>query len=335
VGADWMARRLAGVCLLLLLLGAELVAPQPGTAQEGRAPEGATFLLFPTGARAVGMGRAVTALRSTEASWWNPAGLAAEEGRHVQLVRGEQVTGDAFSLSLGIPAGALGRLGGAYQLLDEGTLDATDGAGNVIGSLTLRNHIVQGSWARPLGSRLAVGATAKHVRFELGCRGQCPEGRVRSTSWAVDLGMQGRPLAAVPLDLGLSLVHLGPEFRGEGASEGDPLPARLRAGLAWEPWEIFIEEERLAVLLALDLEDRLRDPGDPAALLGAEFSAGTTDRVYVRGGYTLRRTTGLEGGAAGFGIRYDRFELDLARALSSGVIASRQDQVHLTLTARF
>jgi hypothetical protein len=321
----------------VVVIGTLLAFPEVSQAQGGGLPteEGAPFLLLPTGARGVGMGRAMTALPSAEAGWWNPAGLARLEGGRALLTRGEHITGDALGVSIVTRVRGLGVVGGSYQLLDQGTLDATDGEGNVVGSLTIRNHLALVSYALPLWRWLDVGANLKYLRFELGCRGQCPEGRVRSSSYALDLGARGQPLPGRPLDLGVSLVHVGPEFRNEEAGIGAPLPARPRAGFAWEPWSTFIEEERLAVLLALDVEDRFREPGDPAVMVGAEFSAGTEDRIYIRGGYTLLRATGVEGGAAGFGVRYDRFELDLARALPSGVIASQQEPVHLTLGIRF
>ncbi len=322
-------------CLLVLLVFFSWPGEIQAQGSGGGTEEGAPFLLLPTGARGIGMGRAMTALPSAEAGWWNPAGLARLDGSRVLLTRGEHITGDALGVSVVARVRALGVLAGSYQLLDQGTLDATDGEGNVVGSLTIRNHLALVSYALPIWRWLDVGMNLKYLRFELGCRGQCPEGRVRSSSYALDVGARGRPLADHPLDLGVSLVHAGPEFRNAATEVGAPLPARLRAGVAWEPWSTLIEEERLAVLVALDVEDRFRDPGDPAVMVGAEFSAGTEDRIYIRGGYTLLRATGVEGGAAGFGIRYDRFELDLARALPSGVIASQQEPVHLTLAIRF
>ncbi len=333
----------SGVLPLAVLVGLVVGfggAPVLALAQDGaqaRRPvaEGAPFLLFPTGARAVGLGGAVTALASPEAAFWNPAGLAGLEGGRVMITRGEHISGDALGISLQYGWSGLGVVGLAYQLLDEGTLDATDQEGNIIGSFTLRNHLALVTVAASLGARFDVGANLKYPRFELGCRGQCPEGRVRSTSVAVDLGVRGRPLTSVPFDLGVSFLHLGPEFRNEDAQEGAPLPGRIRVGGGWEPWTRMIEEERLAVVVTLDVEDRLRDPGDPAVLLGAEFSAGTDDRVYIRGGYTLVRATGLEGAAAGLGLRLDRFELDIARTLPRGAIASQQEPVHLTLAVRF
>jgi len=85
----------------------------------------------------------------------------------------------------------------------------------------------------------------------------------------------------------------------------------------------------------LDLEERVRDPVAPGILLGAEFTAGTADRLYLRAGYAPRTLSGLEGAAAGVGLRYDRFELDLARSIPRGVIASQQEPIHLTLALRF
>jgi hypothetical protein len=299
-----------------------------------RDAEGAPFLLLPTGGRAVAMGGAVAALASTEGAWWNPASLARIQERTALLTRGEHITGEALGVTLHF-GGARGGAGASYQLLDEGTLDLTDQDGNILGSFTIRNHTGLLTAALSLGPRLDLGMNAKYVRFEIGCRGQCPDGEVLASTWAVDLGSRLQPLARVPLHLGASLRHLGPGLRSRGTGSRESLPSRYRMGVAWEPWSVEFEEERLALVLALDVEDRLRDPGSPAVLLGAEFSAGTTDQIFVRGGYALVQQTGLEGGGAGFGIRYDRFELALARALTRGAIQSQQEPVHLTLGIRF
>lgn len=325
--------------VLLLTLGATSLAEFPGVgvrplAGQSGEREGAPFLLLPTGGRSVGMGGAVSALSSAEAGWWNPAGLARVEGARAALTRGEHITGDAFSLSLH-RGGRRGAVAGGYQLLDEGTLDLTDDQGNVVGSFTIRNHTGLLSGALKVGSRVDVGASAKYLRFEIGCRGQCPDGRVRASTWALDLGARGRPSSLAPVDLGVSLRHLGPGLKNRGTGTREPLPARLRVGMAVEAWTTRIEEERLLLLFTLDVEDRLRAPGSPAVLLGAEFSAGTTDQIYVRGGYALVQQTGLEGAGAGFGIRYDRLELSLARVLPRGAIQSQQEPVHLTLAIRF
>jgi hypothetical protein len=214
------------------------------------------------------------------------------------LTRGEHISGDAIGISVQYGWLGVGVLGFAYQLLDEGTLDATDQEGNVIGSFTLRNHLAVMTVAASLGDRLHLGANLKYPRFELGCRGQCPEGRVRSSSVRRGPGCARQTPRWIPLDLGSACCTSVRNFETRRRRRGPPF--RLESGRAgMGAVETMIEEERLAVVVSLDVEDRLRDPGEPAVLLGAEFSAGTDDRVYIRGGYTLVRATGLEGAAAG------------------------------------
>jgi hypothetical protein len=70
-------------------------------------------------------------------------------------------------------------------------------------------------------------------------------------------------------------------------------------------------------------------------LVGVEFSAGSTDQLFVRGGYVTGQPAGLDGASVGFGFRFDRFELDLARGLPRGSIASQQEPTHLTFGVRF
>jgi hypothetical protein len=299
--------------------------------------EGAPFLLLATGAHGVGLGRTMTLARSVEAPFWNPAGLAGLSGRgegRVYFHRGDHITGEATTVGLIGGRDGLGVFGVAYQLFDEGTLDVTDDRGNVLGSLTIRNHLAVLTWAVSPSDRLRLGASAKALRFELGCRGQCPEGRVRGSGWAVDLGAQVQPFEAIPLELGWALVHLGPEFRIEDAAEGNPLPTRMRWAAGWTPWSRQIEGERVAFQLLLESEHRIRDAQEPAILVGAELSAGTADRIYLRAGTTVVGGGPVDGAGLGIGVRYDRVELDLARALPRQGLGSQQEPVHLTFAFR-
>jgi hypothetical protein len=281
------------------------------------------------------MGRAMTAVRSPESVLWNPAGLWAPTGRRILMTRGEHITGDALSVS--IQGSGWNDFAGAVtiQVLDEGSQDATDIDGNVVGSLTNRSHLAVFSIAHGQGDRFQVGMNVKYFQFTLGCRGQCPQGRVRASSYGADAGIRVQPFEGRPWYMGLAAVHLGPDFRNRDALEGDPLPARVRLGVSGTPWEGDVEGERLALLISLELEDRLREPGSPAVLVGVEFSAGTVDQLFVRGGYVTGQPAGLDGASVGFGFRFDRFELDLARVLPRGSIASQQEPTHLTLGVRF
>ncbi|TVP75185.1 MAG: hypothetical protein EA352_08845 [Gemmatimonadales bacterium] len=326
-----------GFALTLLAFGtARGVAGQSSGSEVTLADEGALFLLFPHGAEAVGLSRAMTAVKSADAAFWNPAGLAGLEGGRALLHRGEHIIADATTAAAVLGVGTSGRvLGLAYQFLDYGSQELTEGPDAPVGSISVRGHQGVLSAASPLGSRIDVGANLKFVRFEVVCRGQCPDGRISGQTWASDLGVQLKPLGNRPLLLGAALVHLGPDFGIEGAAEGDPLPARYRLAGAYEVFEMFVEEERITVTLLAETEDRLRDPGSPVLLVATEFSAGTTDRILVRGGYSFGDDGQIGGAGVGLGLRYDRMELDIARTLARQGLAAQEEPVHLTLRFRF
>lgn len=300
------------------------------------ADEGALFLLFPQGAEAVSLNRAMTAMKSPDAPFWNPAGLAGLDSSRGLLHRGEHIIADATTVAAVLSVGGSGRaVGIGYQFLDYGSQELTEGPDAPVGSISVRGHQGILTLASPLGSRLDVGANLKFVRFEVACRGQCPDGRISGETWASDLGLQMEPFQSRPLRLGAALVHLGPDFRVEGAAAADPLPARIRLAASYEVFQMFLEEERLSVTVLAETEDRLRSPGSPILLLASEFSAGTTDRVLVRGGYTFGEDGQIGGAGVGLGLRYDRIELDIARTLARQGVAAQEEPVHLTLGIRF
>ncbi|HSR41140.1 MAG TPA: hypothetical protein VLL48_03190, partial [Longimicrobiales bacterium] len=107
----------------------------------GNAQEGALFLLLPLGAQGVAMGRAMTALRTPEAAFWNPAGLNELQKSQILFYQGDHLAGEAFALSVLFARPAMGTLGFSYQLLDVGTQDLTDDFGNVLGEVSVRNHL--------------------------------------------------------------------------------------------------------------------------------------------------------------------------------------------------
>lgn len=308
-----------------------------GQTDEDRAPadEGALFLLLPVGSQAVGLARAMTVISSSEAAFWNPAGLARVEGSRVALHRGEHVVGDATSISALLHSTGRGTLGVSYQLFDAGSQALTDGEGNTLGSISVRNHQAIFSAAAQVTGRASAGMNVKYVRFDFSCRGQCPEGRVRGSSYAVDLGLQLHPIESIPLRLGILAAHMGPKFQVENAEQADPLPARLRVAASYQAFERMIESEPVGLTLILEVEDRLSELSSPAYLVGTELYAGGEDRVVVRAGYSLGDTDQADGAAVGFGLLYDRLEIAIARSLARQGVASQEEPVHISLGLRF
>lgn len=337
----WVRRLLVSVlaCLVVTtLLPAShhaMAAAQQADDDPAPADEGALFLLLPVGSQAVGLARAMTVMATSEAAFWNPAGLAGIESSRAVLHRGEHIVGDATAMSVLLHSQDRGTLGLSYQLVDAGTQALTDAEGNTLGSISVRNHQAFLSAAANVLPRLFVGMNVKYVLFDFSCRGQCPEGRVRGSSYAVDLGTQLQPFESLPLRLGAVVVHLGPDFQVENAEQADPLPARIRVGASYDAFQRTIEDEPVGVELVIEIEDRLRDPGSPAVLLGTQIWAGETDRVFVRAGYSLGDTDQVDGAAVGFGLRYDRVEIGISRSLARQGLGAQQAPVHVSLGVAF
>src|SRR5215208_4417126 len=115
---------------------------QSATAQGAPAEEGALFLLVPVGARAIGMGQAVTAEEDgSEAVWWNPAGLARLEKREAAIhhQRGLGYTADAVSLI--VPSSLLGVIGLSVHIFDFGEIPSTDIIGTEGGEILTRAFV--------------------------------------------------------------------------------------------------------------------------------------------------------------------------------------------------
>ena len=302
----------------------------PSSAESQGREEGGLFLLLPVGARAVGVARAMTAVSSSESGFWNPAGLAGVEGSRVVVYRGDHAAGTATGLSGLVPVGGRLTAGLSYGLLDSGTQDLTDGTGAVLGSITVRQHQAILSSALALSDRIAAGLNLKWVQFRQSCRGQCSDGGVRAETYATDFGLHLRHLWGQPIEIGLLVAHLGPNLRVKGVDRSERLPARVRFGAAYSVLRDVVEEE-LRLRFLVEVEDRLRDPGDPALLVGSEVAFGTDDQVSIRGGYVLGSHTQTDGAAIGLGLRYERFELAIARTLARGGPTLEQEPVHLTL----
>src|SRR5690606_18618204 len=117
-------RAAASVWLIVTVLAAA-GAPSPAAAQDGSVSTGsggALFLRLPVGARAVALGRVMTTVESSEAAFWNPAGLAGVDKNEIVLFRGDHVAGTATALTGVWGSSDAGSLGLSYFLLDAGEL---------------------------------------------------------------------------------------------------------------------------------------------------------------------------------------------------------------------
>ncbi len=295
--------------------------------------EGAEFLLLPIGARAVGMGGAVTGLRGTgELVMWNPAGVAGLEKTRLLFNHSEGAF-DTRSEVLAVlwPTGSLGTLAATYFLVDYGELASTNVEGAVQGTINFRNQEFLLSYATRLIGSLEAGINYKIIQLIFRCDGVCAEhGSFTRTTHAVDLGLLYDRPAGLPVTVGGAIRHLG--FALQGANEDDPLPTRVRMGVAYRPLTSFTSDSTFVLALALDVEDEWRDLGRPDLMVGSEL--GFSNQFFLRGGYSFLNS-GLGGPALGLGLTYDWFYLDLSRGFDDLSTAAGEEATQVTFGVIF
>lgn len=318
----------------MLVTALLVVAPGAGAQTDsGDRPEGALFLLLPVGAQGVSLGRAMTWVEGPEGAFWNPAGLAGVDRSQGLVFRGDHPVGDATAVSLLMARPGLGTLGASYLLLDVGDIVQRDEFGNYTGTITIRNHLGIVSAASRIGDRLDVGVSMKVIRFQFSCRGICANEGTTATTYAVDAGVQARPIDA--LRVGAMVAHVGPNLQVLNAEQSDPLPARVRVAAAYNVVAAITDTDDLHGWLAFEIQDRLRDLGSPSYYMGTELTAGQVDALSLRAGYVWSDLPSEDGGRVGLGLRYERFDLSIAKSLAVSTLAEETDAVHVTFSIGF
>ncbi len=336
-----MRRSRSSARLLALVLGGVAVsgagASRSLRAQAITQAQGAEFLLLPVGARATALGQAATADGgTTEAIFWNPAGLAA-------LTRGEFAvhhynaffgTGDAIALAT--HNASLGTFAIAAYLVNYGDLDLTarDGSGAPIGRISPRNLALSATYATDVGGGVEIGVTYKLVQFRVDCSGDCTDVPSSvATSHAVDVGIR-YTAPAVPLVIGVSLRNLGFPLQVNNSPQADPLPTRFSVGVSYlvvRPAAVR-PQEQVDVRVLADVQGAFRRGQEaPVTLVGIESGVG--DLIRLRGGYAFLDSD-ARGPSLGVGITIGRMALDLAKVFFANDIGE-QEPFHVSFRAEF
>ena len=304
------ASSLSLAAALALLLG----APRPAAAQGTRAEEGALFLLVPVGARAVGMGQAVTAAEDgSESVWWNPAGLARIEKREAAIhhQRGAGYTADAISLI--VPSSLLGVIGLSAHLFNFGEIKSTDIEGIEGGDILTRAFVYAATYSTSIGSRVNAGVNYKIAQFRVECTGVCPPNAFSvATSTALDVGLQYDADWLVPVTVAAAVRNLGPRFQVNDRAQSDGLPARLQIGALYRVGQIqrYMKDTELHVTGDILGEIRIRQP---ATHLGADLI--WRKRLHARTGWVFDASE-LDGPSIGAGLTAGSLVLDIGQLLN-------------------
>lgn len=333
----WSSRRVAPVPVLVawalaLGPGASVARGQVAPAEDRTgASECCLVLLLPVGARAIALGRALTATATPEAVFANPAGLAGLEDSHF-VVHHTNVAAQASAFSLLLTPSRIGTLGLSYELLDFGEIEHTDERGVTTGVLTLRHHVLVASFATELFGGFSTGLNYKLYQFRIGCRGSCGGEEVTATTHAIDAGFQFRPRTLPHVQFGAAVTNVGFPLQVINAQQADPLPVRARVGVAYEVLHHVRSQDLVEIWLAMDVVDEWSDAGSPTASLGIEVAA--QDAIFLRAGYVPGDGVGT-GAAVGVGVHYSRFSVSVAKSFASSPLEAAEEPVQFSFGLRF
>jgi len=326
-------RRSRSSAVLLVLLAS---AAGRGRAQTTGTIEGGAFLLVPVGARATALGQASAAEGgTTEALFWNPAGLA--DIRHTELALHHYAAffgnGDAFVVA--VPANGLGVFTVGAYVVDYGDQELTTGPGvPPIGVFTARNIALEASYAAGIFGGMTAGIAYKLVQFRVDCSGNCAGlPTAVGTTHALDIDIRYALPTALPIELGATIRNLGFKFQVNNQAQADPLPTRLQMGVALVALRPASGMDGLDVRVLADMQGVVGQ-GDlaPNGLLGVE--SGYRETLRVRFGYAFLDTQ-ARGPSLGVGMKVGRVGIDMAKTFYPADAIGEQDPFHVSMRFTF
>jgi hypothetical protein len=244
------------------------------SAQANATPSGFAFLEVPAGARASALGGAFVAMgEGVEATFWNPAGLAAVgriqmTGSHYEFF--QHLRHEQFAVAgrwLG------GGLAGSIRALYSEPIEARDELGNVTGTFGGDDLEFGLAYGHALGAGARAGVSAQLVHERLA--------DLSTSTYAFGAGATWEPVGLPALRLGLALDHLGPDATytfDDGPGQPLPLPTALQAGASYH-WGL-----GGAMSLGTGIETRMTRGRSMVALMGGELThpTGAALRIGVR-----------------------------------------------------
>jgi len=325
------------------------------------------FLLISPGARAAGMGEAFVALSDdASAVFWNPAGLAFQQGREITLMHSNWLPQLVSDMSYEFVAykqnvpNLGGTIGGSITFLNMGeqthTGEQLDDSGNpiVLGTFQSWDMAVTLSYATKLSKNFGFGINARYIYSHLSPVGAGAEqGEGVASSFAIDLGVLYKLPFLPGFAVGADLSNMGPKITYVDAAQADPLPTNLKVGIAYKVLDT--EFNKLTICMDTNklLVVRNEDGTDPfykaiftawtneplstqmrelVSSIGAEYVY--NKMIFLRIGYYYDEEGKVKYPSFGAGLQYSNFRFDF------GYVAAEQghplsDTMRFSLTATF
>ncbi|MFT5376601.1 MAG: hypothetical protein ACI906_003438 [Candidatus Latescibacterota bacterium] len=317
------------------------------------------FLLIEPGARAIGMGESYVAIADdATASYFNPAALAGQTQKKLNFTHSKWLPGLADDLSYeflaySAPLEGWGNIGLNVSLLNLGEQTRTDERGNTQGTFRSYDMALAAAYGADISDNMKAGIGLKFIRSNLADQGAGIErGKGVGNSFAADLGFLW--MATPNLTFGGALRNLGPKIAYIDASQADPLPQHLVLGAAYEVMDTQYHD----VLLSMDIykpliadgsfvsnlvtawaDDPMGDEFEEMDLhVGGEYKYGLSahqdDSFFaLRAGYSMDRDGELKTPTFGVGLKYNRFQVDVAYI--TGEDTPMQDNTRFSLNLTF
>ncbi len=319
-------------CSALLLLGVACGSPRALVAQS---VEGGTFLLLPVGARATALGQAAVADGgTTEALFWNPAGLAHLRRSELALHHYTFFLGNGDAAAFALPSPRFGTFAVAAYLVYYGDFDVTPLGGGTIGRASASNVALAAGYATGIAGSLSAGIAYKLAQFRVDCTGDCTTVPTEvGTTHAVDVGLQWASALGAPLVLGIALRNAGFKLQIRNNDQADPLPTRLQLGAAYTVLVGSPDRERVLVRVLADIQGVVGHGAlEPVTLVGLE--TGVRELLRIRAGYAFLDSQ-ARGPSLGLGLATRSLVIDFARVFYAEEPLGDTEPFHISLRWMF
>ncbi|MEM1057194.1 MAG: type IX secretion system outer membrane channel protein PorV [Bacteroidota bacterium] len=218
------------------------------------------FLQIEPDSRAAGMG--MTGVATTDnayAPFWNPAGLAGQEGTEISLTYAPWLPALGADLSYNYVSGkhsmgSAGTLGGHFTYFNLGEQTWTDDQGTELGEFRSFELAAGLSYGVEVGNGLSIGAGGRFIYSSL-VSGNILEDAQAGVSFGADLGViydapqiDAGGIGVTP-SLGFNLANMGPSITYLENGVPNAIPTNLRFGTGIE----FEFDEFNKLTTALDL----------------------------------------------------------------------------------
>jgi len=299
--------------------------------------EGGAFLLLPMGARATALGQAAAADGGTsEAVFWNPAGLATLARGEFALHHYDAFFGSGDAVVIAVPSSRLGSFAFTAYLVNYGDLAVTraDLGPEPVGQISPRNLALMASYATDVAGGVAVGLTYKLVQFRVDCSGDCSQvPTATGTTNAVDVGLRYDASAWLPVVFGVTVRNLGFPLQVNNRSQEDPLPTRVVVGVSVAVLRPSAGTQGIDARVLADVQGTVNEGAVAAVtLVGAE--AGVGELVRLRAGYAFLNSD-ARGPSLGFGVRFGNIAFDLASVFAVTEEVGDKQPVHVSFRVIF